>query len=123
MNVSFVLAFAERVKDISWRSTAEGTEVTLLLDGQLGDRRITHDRLEWAPDREQVTLTGIAFPYNATAISVRTPELKQIRTGLHSAAGATELRLVFDFSIDDATIADLRELSDRVQVIIRRPAS
>ena len=70
-----------------------------------------------------MTVTGIAFPYSVTTIRVRTPELKQIRTGLHSAAGASELRLVFDFSIDDASIADLRELGDRVQVVIRRPAS
>ncbi len=115
------IAAAQRVEAISWRSTAAGTEVTLDLDGPLGDRRITHDRLEWAPDREQVTLAGIDFPYSPGTVRVETPELRQIRTGLHSAGGDSELRLVFDFSVGDAAITDLRELGDRIQLVVRRP--
>jgi hypothetical protein len=108
------------MEDVTWRSTGEGTVLTLRFDGELDAERVTHDPLGWAPDREQVVVAAISSPYRLGAIDVRSPELTRIRTGVHpSDRGGSELRLVFDLGSPRAGIATVRTLGDRVEILIR----
>jgi len=111
---------ATAVRDISWQRDAGGTWVTIALDGAPDRRRVRLDRLAWAADKEQVSLVGIELPYLPATLEVATPELLRIRTGLHGAGSAAELRLVFDLAPAAAGLGEPQLGGDRLRILVRR---
>jgi uncharacterized protein (TIGR02266 family) len=107
---------ATRVERITYDQAAEGTRVTVWLDGGLTASRYEHDELTYAPRKEQLVLSGIGTPY-ASTVEVGTLELDRIRTGLHAG---NRLNLVFDLSSEHMTLAELRARENRLEILVRR---
>lgn len=110
---------AAKIETITWRRAGGGTVVTIDLDGRLAEDRVVHDRLSWATDREQLKITGIVEPVTPSELMVGTPDLLELRSGLHAAATGSELRLVFDFGARASEIAEIRYSEDRLEILVR----
>lgn len=108
---------ARQVTEITLERRPGATLLTLRLDGILDEDRARYDRLSWSPQREQLSLLGIAGPYRDSSIRVDTPELTRVRTGYHPGPAGGELRLVFDLPAESSGMSELRRLDDRLEIL------
>lgn len=107
---------ATRVERITFDQAAEGTRVTVWLDGDLAAGRYDYQELSYDPRKEQLVISGIGTSF-ASTIDVGTLELDRIRTGLHAG---NRLNLVFDLSSEHMTLAEIRSREDRLEILVRR---
>lgn len=115
-NSGDAFAPATRVERITFDQAAEGTRLTVWLDGHLAAGRFEHQPLAYDPLKEQIVISGIASPFKST-IEVGTLELDRIRTGHHDGS---RLNLVFDLSSEQVMLAEIRSQDDRLEILVRR---
>ena len=108
---------ATLIEAISWLPDDAGGTVLVELDGYLDEERYTHLPLDYAPTREMVKIRGIAEPYLKNLIRIDSPELQQIRLGFHAG---NETHVVFDFAGPGSHVFEIRNLGDRLEVVIRK---
>lgn len=111
-----VRARATRVERVTFDQAADGTWVTIWLDGSLAAGQYEHNELSYDPRKEQLVVSGIGTPF-ASTIDVGTLELDRIRTGLHAG---NRLNLVFDLSSEHMTLAEIRSRDNRLEILVRR---
>lgn len=99
---------ATQILKIDWTSSRSATTVTIHADGTFASGSYDVMRLGGPKPRLVVRLRGIEKPYSPAALTIGSPELERIRSGLHRTGMGPELHLVFDLS--DSTV-DL----DRIQ--------
>ncbi len=109
---------ASRVERISFRRSSGGTLVTVMLDGDLAEDRHVLLPLGYDPAKELIKITGIDEPYVSGLIAVGLPEIKQIRVGHHTRAGASEIHMVFDYPSVGPKILEVRNFGDRLEILI-----
>ncbi len=106
---------ATRVESLTFDQIAEGTRVTIVLNGALPRSRYDHHLLDYDSLKEQVVLRGIDTPFSSQ-VAVGTLELDRIRSGLHG----DELKLVFDFSSEVMTLSEIRPRGNQLEILVRR---
>jgi molecular chaperone DnaK len=102
---------ADRLERITWQQGATGTEVVLEGNGSFSRQSYVHLRIDGEPPRELVRLAGIRWPF-AERLTVGTRQVRQVRTGLHSSPGRSELHVVLDLTGAGVEITSI-DLDDR----------
>ncbi len=110
---------ASQVLSITARPAQGGTQVVVEMDGSIDPSGVQFDALGYNPLRQQIRLLGIELPFRQGTVRVASDEMVQIRTGLHAAAGGSELRLVFDMAREGASAEDYRVLGNRLEITVR----
>ena len=110
---------AAAIQTLTHRQSADGTLVTIQLDGSIDEAHVEHHLLDYDPLKEQIVIRGIDQPY-ASQVEVGTLELDRIRTGLHAGPSGSEIRLVFDLSSERVKVGEIRSLGNRLEILVRR---
>lgn len=109
---------ATRLDDIRWQRRGDNLVVTLALDGTLGEGRLRRFRLGGATPREVVVLVGMSGPYRQSQIPVGEGPLSGVRTGFHRKTRGDEIHVVLDLAAADDAISDVRNLGDRIEIVV-----
>ncbi len=112
---------ASRVERISWSPDRDGTRVTVSLNGRLDDGRHAHLSLDYEPAREMIKLIDIDEPYVSSYLDVGTPQVARIRVGYHPRPDGADLHVVFDYPHAGPRVESVRNLGDRLEVLIVGP--
>jgi hypothetical protein len=102
---------ADRLERITWQEGPGGTEVVLQGNGSFSRQSYVHLRIEGEPPRELVRLVGVRWPFTER-LTVGTRQVRQVRTGLHSVPGGSELHVVLDLTGSGVEITGI-DLDDR----------
>ena len=116
-SASSFAASARRLLEISTRSTSGGTLVVIRVDGKISPSQVELNPLDYNSLLGQITLDGIEEDYPG-GTRFDTPELRQIRTGLHPGP---KLRMVFDYAQEGTGLGTPQISGDTIEVLVRRP--
>ncbi len=94
----------EALKDLGWRRTGGGVEVTIEVEGGLPEGSWSESRLT-DPPRQLVQFNGVSRPYPTRTIEVGAGGVRQLRTGYHSRASGSEQHVVIDL-VDPRVVLD-----------------
>jgi hypothetical protein len=112
------------VQRVTWETAVGATVVTVWTDGAVTEGRFSHLRLDGPPPREVVKLRGVASSTVPPRLEVATPELLQIRTGLHRLPTGDELHLVLDLGSPATRLVTATAAGDRLELrLVSRSAA
>jgi len=61
-------------------------------------------------------ILGIERPFASGAVEVDGPQVRQVRTGLHSDRRPSELHLVFDLASQDVEVRSIEAVGSRLRI-------
>ncbi len=108
---------ATGVEKITFEKAFGGTDIILWGNGAIRSRSYARSRLEGNPPRELIRITGIKRPAPAARLAVGTPEVLQVRTGLHAG---DELHIVLDLAGPKVTVTGVEEGENRLRIHLRK---
>jgi uncharacterized protein (TIGR02266 family) len=108
------------VDKITFEAAGGGTDVILWGNGSIPPSVYTQTRLDGNPPRELFRLSGIRQQFAKARLVVGTPEVLQIRTGLHAGAHGSELHVVLDLAHPNVTVTQVEPGSHRLRIHLQR---
>ncbi len=108
------------VEKITFEAAGGGTDVTLWGNGAIPAAVYTETRIDGNPPRELFRLSGIRQPFPKARLVAGTPELLQIRTGLHAGAHGSELHVVLDLAHPNVTVTQVEPGPHRLRIHLQR---
>jgi molecular chaperone DnaK len=108
------------VEKITFEAAGGGTDVILWGNGAIPSSVYTQSRIDGNPPRELFRLSGIRQPFAKARIVVGTPEVLQIRTGIHSGAHGNELHVVLDLAHPNVTVTQVEAGPQRLRIHLQR---
>ncbi len=108
---------ATGVDRITFEKAAGGTDVILWGNGAIRARSYVRSRIEGNPPRELIRISGIKRPAPAARLAVGTPEVLQVRTGLHAG---DELHVVLDLAGPKVTVTGVEEGENRLRIHLKK---
>ncbi|MEA2600615.1 MAG: molecular chaperone DnaK [Acidobacteriota bacterium] len=107
---------ATAVEKITFEPAFGGTDVILWGNGALRSKSYTRSRIDGNPPRELIRITGIKHPFPSPRLAVGTPEVLQVRTGIHG----NELHVVLDLAGPKVTVTRVEEGENRLRIHLQR---
>ena len=107
---------ATAVEKITFEPAFGGTDILLWGNGALRSRSYTRSRIDGNPPRELIRITGIKRPFPSPRVVVGTPEVLQVRTGIHGS----ELHVVLDLAGPKVTVTRVEEGENRLRIHLQR---
>jgi uncharacterized protein (TIGR02266 family) len=107
---------ATAVEKITFEPAFGGTDIILWGNGALRSRSYTRSRIDGNPPRELIRITGIKRPFPSPRLMVGTPEVLQVRTGIHGS----ELHVVLDLAGPKVTVTRVEEGENRLRIHLQR---
>src|SRR5947209_8601846 len=108
---------ATGVEKITFEKAFGGTDVILWGNGALHSGSYVRSRIEGNPPRELIRISGIKRPAPAARLVVGTPEVLQVRTGLHAG---NELHVVLDLAGPKVTVTRVEEGENRLRIHLQK---
>jgi molecular chaperone DnaK len=108
---------ATGVDRITFEKAFGGTDVILWGNGAIRSRSYVRSRIEGNPPRELIRISGIKRPAPAARLAVGTPEVLQVRTGLHAG---DELHVVLDLAGPKVTVTGVEEGENRLRIHLQK---
>jgi hypothetical protein len=108
------------VEKITFEAAGGGTDVTLWGNGAIPAAVYTQTRIDGNPPRELFRLSGIRQSFPKARLVVGTPEVLQIRTGLHAGAHGSELHVVLDLAHPNVTVTQVEPGPHRLRIHLQR---
>jgi uncharacterized protein (TIGR02266 family) len=108
---------ATGVDKITFEKAFGGTDIILWGNGAIRARNYVRSRIEGNPPRELIRLSGIKRPAPAARLAVGTPEVLQVRTGLHAG---DELHVVLDLAGPKVTVTGVEEGENRLRIHLQK---
>jgi hypothetical protein len=108
---------ATGVEKITFEKAFGGTDVILWGNGALRSGSYVRTRIEGNPPRELIRISGIKRPAPAARLVVGTPEVLQVRTGLHAG---NELHVVLDLAGPKVTVTGVEEGENRLRIHLQK---
>jgi len=108
---------ATGVDRITFEKAFGGTDIILWGNGAIRSRSYVRSRLEGNPPRELIRISGIKRPAPAARLAVGTPEVLQVRTGLHAG---DELHIVLDLAGPKVSVTGVEEGENRLRIHLKR---
>ena len=109
---------ATAVEKITWERVRGGLDVVLWGNGAFRPELVDQARLA-RPVREVLRIRGISQPFAATQLRVGTPELLQIRVGLHREGGSSQLHVVLDLGGPEVVVTGIEPRDKQLRVHVR----
>ncbi len=117
---SVQLGPADAVTSIDVERGPAGTVIRIRANGSLEDGILSMETLS-SPPRVLVRVRGITATYRPYTIDAMTPEVAQIRSGLHEERRPSELWVVVDLAEPDVAVAGVSIGSDQAELVLARP--
>ncbi len=108
------------VDKITFEAAGGGTDVILWGNGSIPASVYKQARLDGNPPRELFRLSGIRQQFAKARLVVGTPEVLQIRTGLHAGAHGSELHVVLDLAHPNVTVTQVESGPHRLRIHLQR---
>ncbi|HEV7786196.1 MAG TPA: TIGR02266 family protein [Thermoanaerobaculia bacterium] len=108
---------ATGVDKITFEKAFGGTDIILWGNGAIRSRTYVRSRIEGNPPRELIRISGIKRPAPAARLAVGTPEVLQVRTGLHAG---DELHIVLDLAGPKVTVTGVEEGENRLRIHLQK---
>ena len=108
------------IDKITFEAAGGGTDVILWGNGAIPASVYTQSRLDGNPPRELFRLSGIRRQFAKARLVVGTPEVLQIRTGLHAGARGGELHVVLDLANPNVTVTQVESGPHRLRIHLQR---
>jgi molecular chaperone DnaK len=108
------------VERITFEAAGGGTDVILWGNGAIPAAVYTETRIDGNPPRELFRLSGIRQSFPKARLIAGTPELLQIRTGLHAGAHGSELHVVLDLAHPNVTVTQVEPGPHRLRIHLQR---
>jgi hypothetical protein len=108
---------ATGVEKITFEKAFGGTDIILWGNGAIRARGYVRSRIEGNPPRELIRISGIKRPAPAARLAVGTPEVLQVRTGLHAG---DELHIVLDLAGPKVTVTGVEEGENRLRIHLQK---
>ncbi len=108
------------VEKITFEAAGGGTDVILWGNGAIPASVYSQSRIDGNPPRELFRLFGIRQPFAKARIVVGTPEVLQIRTGIHPGAHGNELHVVLDLAHPNVTVTQVEAGPQRLRIHLQR---
>jgi hypothetical protein len=108
------------VDRITFEAAGGGTDVILWGNGSIPAAVYTQTRIDGNPPRELFRLSGIRQPFAKARLVVGTPEVLQIRTGLHAGEHGKELHVVLDLAHPNVTVTQVDPGPHRLRIHLQR---
>jgi type IV pilus assembly protein PilZ len=84
-----------RLEEVRWQRRGAGTLVVLVADGGFHEGSYSHFRLGGEVPRAVIRIRGVQHPFGRPSLAVQSPQVGQVRTGLHPG---NELHVVLDLA-------------------------
>jgi molecular chaperone DnaK len=107
---------ATAVEKITFEPASGGTDVILWGNGALRSKSYTRSRIDGNPPRELIRISGIKRPFPSPRVVVGTPEVLQVRTGIHG----NELHVVLDLAGPKVAVTRVEEGENRLRIHLQR---
>jgi len=114
------LGSAEAVTAIEVERVQSGTVIRIRANGSLEDGVLSMETLS-APPRVLIRVRGITNSYRPYTINAMTPEVAQIRSGLHEERRPSELWIVVDLVEPDVAVGGVSIGRDLAELVLARP--
>jgi uncharacterized protein (TIGR02266 family) len=108
---------ATGVDKITFEKASGGTDIILWGNGAIRSRSYVRSRIEGNPPRELIRISGIKRPAPVARLAVGTPEVLQVRTGVHAG---DELHVVLDLAGPKVTVTGVEEGENRLRIHLRK---
>jgi molecular chaperone DnaK len=108
------------VEKITFEAAGGGTDVIVWGNGAIPASVYTQSRIDGNPPRELFRLSGIRQPFARARIVVGTPEVLQIRTGIHPGAHGNELHVVLDLAHPNVAVTQVEAGPQRLRIHLQR---
>ena len=114
------LGSADAVTSIDVERGPSGTVIRIRANGSLEDGILSMETLS-SPPRVLVRVRGITNTYRPYTIDAMTPEVAQIRSGLHEERRPSELWVVVDLAEADVAVAGVSIGRDLAELVLAKP--
>lgn len=114
------LGSADTVTSIDVERGQSGTVIRIRANGSLEDGVLSMETLS-SPSRVLVRVRGITNTYRPYTIEAMTPEVAQIRSGLHEERRPSELWIVVDLVEADVAVGGVSIGRDLAEIVLSRP--
>jgi hypothetical protein len=108
------------LEKITFEVAGGGTDVILWGNGAIPASVYKQSRLDGNPPRELFRLSGIRRQFAKARLVAGTPEVLQIRTGLHAGAQGSELHVVLDLAHPNVTVTQVESGPHRLRIHLQR---
>jgi molecular chaperone DnaK len=108
---------ATGVDKITFEKAFGGTDIILWGNGAIRARTYVRSRIEGNPPRELIRISGMKRSAPAARLAVGTPEVLQVRTGLHAG---DELHIVLDLAGPRVTVTGVEEGENRLRIHLKK---
>ncbi len=108
---------ATGIEKITFEKAFGGTDVILWGNGAIRARGYVRSRIEGNPPRELIRISGIKRSAPAARLAVGTPEVLQVRTGLHAG---DELHVVLDLAGPKVTVTGVEEGENKLRIHLQK---
>jgi uncharacterized protein (TIGR02266 family) len=114
------LGSADSVTEIDVERGQSGTVIRIRANGSLEDGVLSMETLS-SPPRVLVRVRGITNSFRPYTIEAMTPEVSQIRSGLHEERRPSELWIVIDLVEADVAVGGVSIGRDLAELVLSRP--
>ena len=114
------LGSADSVTNIDVERGQSGTVIRIRANGSLEDGVLSMETLS-SPPRVLVRVRGITNKYRPYTIEAMTPEVSQVRSGLHEERRPSELWIVIDLVEADVAVGGVSIGRDLAELVLSRP--
>jgi hypothetical protein len=114
------LGSADSVTNIDVERGQSGTVIRIRANGSLEDGVLSMETLS-SPPRVLVRVRGITNSFRPYTIEAMTPEVSQIRSGLHEERRPSELWIVIDLVEADVAVGGVSIGRDLAELVLSRP--
>ncbi len=118
--VAVRLGSADTVTSIDVDRGPSGTVIEIRANGSVEDGILSMETLA-SPPRVLVRVRGITSTYRPYTIDAMTPEVSQVRSGLHEERRPSELWIVIDLVEEDVAVAGVSIAGDLAKLVLARP--
>jgi hypothetical protein len=108
---------ATGIDKITFEKAFGGTDVIVWGNGAIRASSYVRSRIEGNPPRELIRISGIKRSAPAARLVVGTPEVLQVRTGLHAG---DELHVVLDLAGPKVTVTGVEEGENRLRIHLQK---
>jgi hypothetical protein len=108
------------LEKITFEAAGGGTDVILWGNGAIPASVYAQSRIDGNPPRELFRLSGIRQPFPKARVIVGTPEVLQVRTGLHAGAHGNELHVVLDLANPGVTVTQVESGPQRLRIHLQK---
>lgn len=112
---------ATLLRRISHQRSQDGTEVSLLTDGDVTTGAYSISRLDGPNPRIVIRLKGIRATEVKPSLAIGSPELSRIRVGLHGGgSNGAEAHIVLDLASRAVTAGEAEAIPGGLRIVLRR---